>query len=205
MRLAVTRSPEQALSVLCEASAAPGTHSAEQVLDAAEVVLSAWVVEMVLLTTGQWLWMWHEQGHWSPPFGSRREATADAVERRMRPATQVVERERAAPVSPPPRVDLFLGSGELPLPNEANDRAQARKMFDALSDLLSAADSLEEGDDAAATAGLGRVREALNGVEVPDLPDWAQFAQTLAEVYGIQPSEPTPEEDNQEEESRIVH
>ncbi|WP_216322501.1 hypothetical protein [Deinococcus aestuarii] len=92
------------------------------------------------------------------------------------------------------------------MPNDVNARAQARQVLDALSDLLSAAaDSLEEGDDDAATAGLERVREVLNGAQVPDLPDWGQFARTLAEGYGIQPSEPTPEEDDPEEESRIVH
>lgn len=40
------------------------------------------------------------------------------------------------------------------MPNDVHDRAEARKVLDALSDLLSAAaDSLEDGDDAAATAG----------------------------------------------------
>lgn len=83
MRLAVTLSPEQALTVLREAHTAPGTHPAEHVLDAAEVVLSGWGVEIVPLTTGQWKWAWH--GYWSDPFQTRREAINDAVERRMKP------------------------------------------------------------------------------------------------------------------------
>lgn len=85
MRLAVTLSPEQALTVLREASAAPGARPAEQVLDAAEVVLAGWGVHLVPLEDGQWMWMWHEQGDWSPPFATRQEAIDDAVEQRMRP------------------------------------------------------------------------------------------------------------------------
>lgn len=92
------------------------------------------------------------------------------------------------------------------MPNDVNARDQARQALDALSDILTAAaDALEEGDDAAATAGLGRVRQALNGVPLPDLPDWGQFARVLEEVYGIQPSAPLQGEDDQEEEGRIVH
>ena len=85
MRLAVTLSQEQALAVLREAHAAPGTHPAEQVLDAAEVVLAGWGVEIVPLTTGQWKWAWHRHGYWSYPFKTREEAINDAVERRMKP------------------------------------------------------------------------------------------------------------------------
>lgn len=93
MRLALTLSPEQALAVLCEAPTAPGAHSPEHVLDAAEIVLAQWGVRFVRLGDRQWMWMWHEHGDWSPPFGSREEAIQDAVEQRMRPqeaTTQVV-------------------------------------------------------------------------------------------------------------------
>lgn len=85
MRLAVTLSPEQALTVLREAHTVPGTHPAERVLDAAEVVLAAWGVEIVPLMTGQWKWTWHRHGYWSSPFKTRQEAINDAVERRMKP------------------------------------------------------------------------------------------------------------------------